>query len=157
MRGDALRTFRNNSSPSIKSLGDFLTVFRRKYVKPQSMATTKREFQQLLSNLAKQKVIVFLNILQKLAKGIWRCCPSDNRTNRIYQDASTPEGIPKPGALGEWHLWTDCVPSWKAVRAERSGNRRRIAEINCDATWNKTEPWKTQLHRKMLLGTQCSK
>ena len=38
MRGDALQTFKNITSPNRENLGEILTVFRRKYVKPQSMA-----------------------------------------------------------------------------------------------------------------------
>ena len=40
MRGDALQTFKNIESPNRENLTEILTVFRRKYVKPQSMATT---------------------------------------------------------------------------------------------------------------------
>ena len=41
MRGDALQTFKNIDSPNWENLTEILTVFRRKYVKPQSMATAK--------------------------------------------------------------------------------------------------------------------
>ena len=68
MRGDALQTFKNISSPNRKNLTEILTVFRRKYVKPQSMATAKHEFQQLVFNPANQKLIDFLDELQKLAQ-----------------------------------------------------------------------------------------
>ena len=34
MRGDALQTFKNITSPNRENLGEILTVFRRKYVKP---------------------------------------------------------------------------------------------------------------------------
>ena len=68
MRGDALQTFKNISSPNRENLAKRLTVFRRKYVKPQSMATAKHKFQQLVFNPANQKVIVFLDELQKFAK-----------------------------------------------------------------------------------------
>ena len=44
MRGDALQTFKNITSPTRENLGEILTVFRRKYVKPQSMATAKHKF-----------------------------------------------------------------------------------------------------------------
>ena len=43
MRGDALQTFKNIASPNRENLGEILTVFRRKYVKPQSMPTAKRK------------------------------------------------------------------------------------------------------------------
>ena len=68
MRGDALQTFKNISSPNRENLTEILTVFRRKYVKPQSMATAKLKFQQLVFNPANQKLIDFLDELQKLAK-----------------------------------------------------------------------------------------
>ena len=45
MRGDALQTFKNITSPNRENLGEIMTVFRRKYVKPQSMATAKHKFQ----------------------------------------------------------------------------------------------------------------
>ena len=68
MRGDALQTFKNISSPNRENLTEILTVFRRKYVKPQSMATARHKFQQLVFNPANQKLIDFLDELQKLAK-----------------------------------------------------------------------------------------
>ena len=68
MRGDALQTFKNISSPNRENLAEILTVFRRNYVKPQSMATARHKFQQLVFNPANQKLIDFLDELQKLAK-----------------------------------------------------------------------------------------
>ena len=68
MRGDALQTFKNITSPNRENLGEILTVFRRKYVKPQSMATSKHKFQRLVFNPANQKLFDFLDELQKLAK-----------------------------------------------------------------------------------------
>ena len=68
MHGDALQTFKNISSPNRENLAEILTVFRRKYVKPQSMATARHKFQQLVFNPANQKLIEFLDELQKLGK-----------------------------------------------------------------------------------------
>ena len=68
MRGDALQTFKNITSTNGENLGEILTVFRRKYVKPQSMATAKHKFQRLVFNPANQKLIDFLDELQKLAR-----------------------------------------------------------------------------------------
>ena len=67
-RGDALQTFKNINSPNRENLGEILTVFRRKYVKPQSMATSKHKFQQLVFNPVNKKLIHFLDELRKLAK-----------------------------------------------------------------------------------------
>ena len=66
--GDALQTFKNITGLNRENLGEILTVFRRKYLKPQSKATAKHNFQQLVFNPANQKLIDFLNELQKLAK-----------------------------------------------------------------------------------------
>ena len=68
MRGDALQTFKNITTPNRENLGEILTVFRRKYVKPQSMATAKHKLQRLVFHQANQKVIDLLDELQKLAK-----------------------------------------------------------------------------------------
>ena len=68
MRGDALQTFKIINGPTRENLGEILAVFRREYVKPQSMATTKHNFQKLVFNPANQKLVDFLDELQKLAK-----------------------------------------------------------------------------------------
>ena len=68
MLGDALQTFKNITSPKRENLRENLTVFRRKYVKPQSMATAKPKFERLVFNPTNQKLFDFLDELQKLAK-----------------------------------------------------------------------------------------
>ena len=68
MRGDALQTFKNISSLNRENLTEIRTVFRRKHVKPQSMATAKHKFQRLVFNPANQMLIDFPDELQKLAK-----------------------------------------------------------------------------------------
>ena len=68
MRGYALQTFKDIGNRNGESLTEILTVFRRKYVKPQSMATAKHKFQQIVFNPANQKFVDFLDELQKLAK-----------------------------------------------------------------------------------------
>ena len=45
-----------------------MTVFRGKYVKPQSIATVKHKFPRLVFSTANQKVIDFPEEIQKLAK-----------------------------------------------------------------------------------------
>ena len=61
MRGDAQQTFKNIISSYRNNLGKIPTVFRRKYVKPHSIATTKQKFQRLFFNPANQKLINFLD------------------------------------------------------------------------------------------------
>ena len=68
MRRDALQTFKNINGPTRENLGEILAVFRRKYVKPQSMATAKHIFHKLVFNPANKKLVDFLDELQKLAK-----------------------------------------------------------------------------------------
>ena len=68
MRGDALQTFENINGPTRENLGEIPAVFRRKYVKPQSMATAKHKFQKLDFNPSNQKLVDFLHELQKLSK-----------------------------------------------------------------------------------------
>ena len=67
MRGDALQTLKIITSPNRGRLGEILTVFRRKYVKPQSMATVKDTFRRIVFNPANEKIIDFQDELQKLA------------------------------------------------------------------------------------------
>ena len=69
MKGDAIQTFKNTNGATRDNLGEILAVFRRKYVKPQSMATAEQKFQKIVFNPAKQKLVVFLDELEKLAKG----------------------------------------------------------------------------------------
>ena len=68
IRGDALQTFKNITSPNRKNFGELLTVLLRKYVKPLWKATSKQKFQRLVFNPANQKLFDFLDELQKLAK-----------------------------------------------------------------------------------------
>ena len=64
MRRDALQTFKNIIGPTREILEEILAIFRRKYVKPQSMATAKYKFQTLAFNPANQKLVDFLDELQ---------------------------------------------------------------------------------------------
>ena len=68
MRGDSLQTFKNINGPTRENLRDIPASFRRKYVKPHSMATAKHKSQKLVFNPANQKLVDFLGELQKLAK-----------------------------------------------------------------------------------------
>ena len=49
-------------------MAEILAAFRRKYVKPQSIEMAKQEFQKLVFNPANQKVVDFLDELEKLAE-----------------------------------------------------------------------------------------
>ena len=100
MRGDALQTFKNISSPNRESLGENLTVFRRKYVRPQSMATTKHRFQRLVFNPAKQKLMDFLDELLKIAKDAFGVAVEEMVEQFIY--AKMPPQLKK--SINQAHL-----------------------------------------------------
>ena len=100
MRGDPLQTFKNISSPNRENLAEILTMFRRKYVKPQSMATAKHQFQQLVFNPANQKLIDFLDELQKLAKDAFGVSAQAIIDQFIY--AKTPPHLKK--TINQAHL-----------------------------------------------------
>ena len=68
MKGVALQTFKNITGPTRENLGEILAVFRMKYLEPQSKATAKHEFQKLVFHPANQKLVDFLDDLQRLAK-----------------------------------------------------------------------------------------
>ena len=68
MKEDALQTFKNTNGATRDNLGEILAVCRWKYVKPQSTATAKHKFQTIFFNPANQKLVDFLDELEKLAK-----------------------------------------------------------------------------------------
>ena len=100
MRGDALQTFKNIISPNRENLGEILTVFRKKYVKPQSMATAKHKFQRLVFNPAIQKLNDFLDELQKLAEDAFEVAAQAIIEQFIY--AKMPPHLKK--SINEAHL-----------------------------------------------------
>ena len=90
MRGDALQTFKTNNGPTRQNLGEILAVFRKNYVKPQTMASAKHKFQKLVFNPANQD---FLDELQKLAKNAFRVGAHAIIEQFIY--AKTPPHLKK--------------------------------------------------------------
>ena len=100
MRGDTLQTFKNITNPNRDNLGEILTVFRRKYVKSQSMATAKHKYQRLVFNPANQKVNDFLDELQKLAKDAFGVAAQAIIEQFIY--TKMPPPLKKP--INQTHL-----------------------------------------------------
>ena len=86
MRCDALQTFKNITSPNRDNLGEILTVFRKKYVEPQAMTTTKQNFQRLVFNSANQKLIDFPDELQKLEKEAFGVAAQEIMEQFIYTE-----------------------------------------------------------------------
>ena len=89
LRGDDLQ---NISSPGRENSAEILTVFRRKYGKPQSMARSKHKFWQLVFNPANLNLIVFFGRTRESSERRFEsCCPSDNLTVQKCKIASPPE------------------------------------------------------------------
>ena len=117
MRGDALQTFKNITSPSRENLGEILTVFRRKYVKPQSMARAKHKFQRLVFNPANQKLNDFLDELQKLAKDAFGVAAQAIIEQFIY--AKMPPHLKK--SINQAHLENEQIGSHLERELELNG------------------------------------
>ena len=100
MHVDALQTFKNISNQNRENLTEILTVFRKKYVKPQSMAKAKQKFQQLVFNPANQELIDFLDELQKLAKDAFVVAAQSIIEQSIY--ANMPPHLEK--SINQAHL-----------------------------------------------------
>ena len=56
LHGDAVQTFKNINSPNRENLGEILTMFPRKDVKPQARVTAKYKFQQLVFSPTNQEL-----------------------------------------------------------------------------------------------------
>ena len=68
LRGDALQTYRNMTDANRASLDDIITTFRRRYVRPQSIATARCKWEQLYFDPTRQTFQDFLEQYQKLAQ-----------------------------------------------------------------------------------------
>ena len=134
MRGDALQTFKIIGSPNQETFRKLLTVFRRKYVKPQSMATAKRTYQRLVFNPAKRNAIDFSSELQKLAK--------------LALGVTVPTSLSNSYMARCLHNWRNLLTSplgerttpmnrlchiLKGFWAEQLGSRRRTSNEHSDA------------------------
>ena len=68
LRKGALQTFRNINSINRQTLEDVLIIFRRKYVKPESQATTKHKWHRLTFDPTTMKLPDFLEELNQGAE-----------------------------------------------------------------------------------------
>ena len=100
MRGDKLQTFKNITSLNREILEEILTVVRWKNLKPQSKATDELKFQRLVFNPANQKLIDFLDELQKLAKDASRVAAQ--AINEEFIHAKMPPRLRK--SINQAHL-----------------------------------------------------
>ena len=100
MKGDASERFKSINGPIRENLGEILAVFQKKYVEPQWMATAKHKFQKLVFNPANQKLVDFLDELQKLVKDAFGNAAHPIIEHLIY--AQMPPHIRKP--INQAHL-----------------------------------------------------
>ena len=119
MRGDALQTFKNITSSDRENLGEILTVFRSKNVKPQSRATAKHNVQRVVFIPANQ-VIDFLDEHQKLAKNVWGVAAQAINEQFIY--SKMPRHLKKP--TNQAHLENGTCK-------EIVSHLKRELELNC--------------------------
>ena len=68
LRKEALQTFRKINASNKKTLDDVLIVFRRKYVKPKSRATTKHKWHKLTFDPNTKSLSDFLEELNECAE-----------------------------------------------------------------------------------------
>ena len=68
LRDDALQTYRNMTDTNRASLEDIIATFRRRYVRPQSIATARCKWNQLYFDPSQQTFQDFLEQYQKLAQ-----------------------------------------------------------------------------------------
>ena len=71
LRRDALQTYRNMTDANRASLDDIITTFRRRYVRPQSIATARCKWEQFYFDPTRQTFQDFLEQYQKLAQGAY--------------------------------------------------------------------------------------
>ena len=116
MSGDTLQTFRNANGPIRKNLLEILSVSKRKYVKPQSMATAIHEFQNNVFNPANKMLVDFKDELQKLAKDAFRIAAHAIIEQFIY--VKMPPHLMKP--IDQAHLENG---TGKKTHTSRKGSR----------------------------------
>ena len=68
LRKNALQTFRNINSANRQTLEDILAVFRRKYVKPESQATAKHKWHNMIFDRILRNCLISLKNSTKVLK-----------------------------------------------------------------------------------------
>ena len=145
MLGDALQTLKNITRPNRENFGEILTVFRRKYVKPKSMATATHKFQRLIFNPANQNLIDFLDKLQKSAKDAFGAAAQKFIEQFIY--AKMPPHLKK--SINQVHLENgtyEQIVSHLERELELNGLEapHEMQKKHCGATRLTTKLWKVQ-------------
>ena len=118
MRGDALETFKNNNGPTQENLGEILAVFRRKYVKPQSIWFPNW-------------FLVFYFCVPECV----RICGFKRKSSNLVRAPKMPDSV----LLNSWDsflvaLCEDSLPSLGSL--EYQGNKKRTPLRDKDRLWN---------------------
>ena len=144
MLGDDLQTFKNMSSPSKKSLAEVLTVFRKKYIKPQSMVTAKHKLQRLVFNPANQKLICFLDQLRKTAKNAFEVAVQ--AIVEVFMFRKTPQHLKKSiiEAHSEKNIYEQILSHVEKELVLSDLEAAGEMQLNPVATKHKTKTWETQ-------------
>ena len=101
LRDEALQTNRNMIDTNRASLEDIIATFRRRNVRPQSIATTRFKWEQLYFDPSRQTFEDFLEQHQKLAQEAYcEDAPSIHRNNLLCQNADLLETSPQPSQVG---------------------------------------------------------
>ena len=92
----ALKTFINIQRTPNTTLEDILKVFCRKYVKPESSASAKHQFNRLSFDPENQKLPDFLRRTpRKCRESVWGQRPSNDREPTLCKNAPTSRKVHK--------------------------------------------------------------
>ena len=149
MKGDALQTFQNISSPTPENLGENLALFFRKHINCQSMATAKHKIQKFVCNPPNQKLVYLPDELSGLKKDAIRIAVRAIIEQFIH--AKMPAHLRKTikqallenGTFEQMvtHLQWEIKPNDLEVRDELQANT-----VNQYATKNSEKPKQTCQH-----------
>ena len=102
MRGDALQTFKNITSPNKEVLGEFLHVFRKKIREPSVNGYSKTQISTIDVQSSEPDVKWFSRRTPKPSeRRTLRCHSGNHLAILLCQNASLPEEINQRGAFGQ--------------------------------------------------------
>ena len=126
LRKGALQTFRNTMASNKRTLEDVLTIFRRKYVRPQTQATTKHKWHQLNLVLRRNHSQISLRNKMKVPSEFWASCTTNDRQFATRQITSTSQAVNWLRWFSEMHIRSISCSLRKRTRIDWVGNRWRI-------------------------------
>ena len=100
LRDEALQTYRNMTDTNRASLEDITATFRRRYARPQSIATAICKWEQLYFDPSPQTFQKLLGTISKTSRGgVRRRCPKIYRNIVLCQNADPLETSPQPSQV----------------------------------------------------------